>query len=595
MQPFIDSPPLSFLWKASWQAAVLILLVLAAQRVFRRRLSPRWRYGLWLLVAFRLALPWTAPSRVSVFNFLSFRGSPLGTAGNRTNPTAQSSASAPSASLAQPAPVAADSSSRLLASDSTSRPVAAPPWLGSLFPLLLVLWSVGALSLALCVLANHFRLSRKFTRRRPLIHAPVLNLLEDCKQLMHVRVPVTLIETPEVGSPALFGFVRPRLLLPAGMTRSFSLDELRCVFLHELGHIKRHDILFGWLATALQVLHWFNPLVWLAFHRMRLDRELACDALALGCVQGEENHLYGQTIIKLLESFGRPAWAPSLVGIVENKNQMKERIRMIANLRKTNRGLALAAVLFAGLGLITLTDAQPGSFPLPNDLIGTWVLVGSPGAVGKPPPTGGRLKFLTGTHWCDTQADPKTGAVMFHHGGTYTLNGNDYAQTTDYANPSTANLIGKTGKFTIKLEGDTLTLIGIGNPWKEVWKRAASDSPKPQKAEPATLQGTWGGHEIGASDKNAASLIVKGSSFEFHGANTNEWYKATFSVFDTTPKQLVIEITDCPFPEYAGKTSYALYELKEGKLTITGNEPGNPVAPSGFDAPGARKFVFQKE
>jgi hypothetical protein len=149
-------------------------------------------------------------------------------------------------------------------------------------------------------------------------------------------------------------------LLPVGLTRSFSQEELRYVFLHELSHIKRRDILTGWLMTALQILHWFNPLVWLAFHRMRVDRELACDALALSYAKEEENQPYGRTIIKLLEGFGCSTWAPSMAGTVENKNQMKERISMIAKFRKTSHGPALAGVLFIALGLVTLTDAQTG-------------------------------------------------------------------------------------------------------------------------------------------------------------------------------------------------------------------------------------------
>ena len=225
-------------------------------------------------------------------------------------------------------------------------------------PWLLVLWLAGAFVLAAWLALAHYRLWRRVTPRRPLIDVRVMNLLEDCKQLMGLRVPVTLVETPAVSSPSLFGFVRPRLLLPVGLTASFSEEELRHVFLHELSHIKRRDILTGWLMTGLQILHWFNPLVWLAFHRMRVDRELACDALALSYAREEENKPYGRTIIKLLEGFGSSAWAPSLAGTVENKNQMKERISMIAKFRRTNQVPALAGALFMGLGLVTLTDAQ---------------------------------------------------------------------------------------------------------------------------------------------------------------------------------------------------------------------------------------------
>jgi beta-lactamase regulating signal transducer with metallopeptidase domain len=233
----------------------------------------------------------------------------------------------------------------------------APRFSVSLSQVLLV-WATGALALAVCLVIMHYRLWRRVTPRRPLIDAEVMNLLEDCKQAMGLRVPVTLVETAAVGSPSLFGFVRPRLLLPVGLTRSFSQEELRFVFLHELSHIKRHDILTGWLMTALQILHWFNPLVWLAFHRMRVDRELACDALALSYAKEEENQPYGRTIIKLLEGFGCSTWGPSMAGTVENRNQMKERISMIAKFRRTSHGPALAGVLFIGLGLLTLTDAQ---------------------------------------------------------------------------------------------------------------------------------------------------------------------------------------------------------------------------------------------
>ena len=109
--------------------------------------------------------------------------------------------------------------------------------------------------------------------------------------------------------------------------------------------------------------------------------------------------------------------------------------------------------------------------PLAKNLLGTWILVGEPGKVGEVPASGGRLKFLTGRLWTVTQADPKTGVIIFHHGGTYTLNGDAYVETVEYATESNKELIKQTFKFTLKVEGDTLTQTGIGNPYNEVWKR----------------------------------------------------------------------------------------------------------------------------
>jgi len=123
-----------------------------------------------------------------------------------------------------------------------------------------------------------------------------------------------------------------------------------------------------------------------------------------------------------------------------------------------------------GEGKLAPLSSAPSQ--LAKDLIGTWVLVGTPDKVREPPAAGGQLKFRTGRHWLITQADPNTGVVIYHHGGTYTLDGDEYAEKVEYANESTASLINQIYKYKVKVEGDTLTEIGIGNPWTQVWKRA---------------------------------------------------------------------------------------------------------------------------
>jgi beta-lactamase regulating signal transducer with metallopeptidase domain len=319
----------------SGQASILIVLVLAAQWLCGRRLQPRWRYALWLLVLLRLALPWTIPSPVSLFNVLKL---PAATPYSQVETATASMTDAPASNAQEVAILVSSAGAHWLA------------WL----------WAAGALCLAGCAALSHYRIRRRVRNRRPLIDEPTLNLLEDCKSLMGVGIPVTLIETEAIESPTLFGFVRPRLLLPAGLASSFTREELRHVFLHELAHIKRHDVLTGWVILGLQTIHWFNPLVWLAFHRLRADRELACDALALSYARPGENQAYGLTIVKLLEGFGQSVRAPSLAGILENKQLMKERISMIAKFPDKHRGRALAICLFAGLALIALTGPQDG-------------------------------------------------------------------------------------------------------------------------------------------------------------------------------------------------------------------------------------------
>jgi len=125
---------------------------------------------------------------------------------------------------------------------------------------------------------------------------------------------------------------------------------------------------------------------------------------------------------------------------------------------------------------------------------------------------------------------------------------------------------------------------------------AVSACSKSHNSDSVALQGTWKGQEAQVNSKGSSSLVLAGANLEFHGADTNEWYKATFTLReDTNPKQLVAVITECPAPQYVGKTANAIYRVEDGTLTITGNEPGNPAMPATFDAPGARRIVLKPQ
>ena len=98
---------------------------------------------------------------------------------------------------------------------------------------------------------------------------------------MGVRQPVQLIALARLYSPAVFGLRRVCLLLPESVAAQLSGREMRLVFLHEMAHIRRHDLTLNLLLMAVQFLHWFNPLVWLATHRIRADGELVCDDMVM--------------------------------------------------------------------------------------------------------------------------------------------------------------------------------------------------------------------------------------------------------------------------------------------------------------------------
>ena len=191
----------------------------------------------------------------------------------------------------------------------------------------------------------------------------ILELLEDCKFQLGLQTVIGVVETDGVKTPCLFGYLRPRLLLPHGILDEMGREELRYVFLHELAHLKRHDILIGWLMAIVQVLHWFNPAVWFAMAQISRDRELACDELALSRLKENESKAYGATILTFLERFARQQKLPAMAGIAENQSLIKRRITMIAQFK--NRKISWLPVIAIILLLLatTFTSAQIDSEP----------------------------------------------------------------------------------------------------------------------------------------------------------------------------------------------------------------------------------------
>ena len=168
------------------------------------------------------------------------------------------------------------------------------------------------------------------------------------------RTAVSLVESNSLKAPCLFGFRKPKLLLPKSLNLSDS--ELRLVLMHELMHVKRWDVLLNWVIIVVQALHWFNPVIWLAMRRLRAARESVCDELVISRLQSEERNLYGATLIKLIDSFsGVPS---TFIPIINRKKQMHQRIVMIAKFKPTTRVMsAIATVLLLVLACFTFTRA----------------------------------------------------------------------------------------------------------------------------------------------------------------------------------------------------------------------------------------------
>jgi beta-lactamase regulating signal transducer with metallopeptidase domain len=224
---------------------------------------------------------------------------------------------------------------------------------------LLILWFTGVMLFGIIVLFKNIAFWLR-VRRLPLVDDyALLDILDKCRLSLGIRRDISVIVTDNVKSPALFGYFRPRLLLPPHFFTTLYRHELRYVLLHELSHLKRHDIVVSWLATVFQIIYWFNPFVWYAFHHLRVDQEAACDAYVLSRMKQIQPADYANTIVSLLESFVRNRQLPSLVGIIEDRSQIRKRITRILNFKRYSlQAKSTSILMLLTVGLVLLTGSK---------------------------------------------------------------------------------------------------------------------------------------------------------------------------------------------------------------------------------------------
>ncbi|WP_248927611.1 M56 family metallopeptidase [Paenibacillus hamazuiensis] len=327
----------------SIMAAILVALVRALQQVLKNRLKPRWHYFLWLIVILRLILPWGPESEFSIYNWIGYPHSVY------------------SAVQINQEEVSTAADEQGSASPAGYRDVLA------------ALWAVGVCLLALYTVWVNWAFALRMKKETVRItDARVLELFQQCKTIMKVHTPIGLVQSRRLAAPALFGFFNPVLIMPHNISESLNDEQLRHVFLHELAHCKRNDIRVNGLMYALLIVHWFNPVLWYAYRRMRDDQEIASDALALSYLAPDKRQDYGYTIIKLLENFSQPARAIGNVYLVGNKDQLKRRMRMIKQFRSGSYRwsfLGIAIIIFVSGCTLTNPKVDSSSAPLSSSAI----------------------------------------------------------------------------------------------------------------------------------------------------------------------------------------------------------------------------------
>ena len=241
---------------SSFRATVIALFVLGIQLAFRKQLGARARYVMWLPVLLVLLTPVLPQSRWSVENL--FVRVPQTPAILQAGPAGPIAAPGPLVEISAPPPQALD-------------------W----HQIGLFAWMSVSAALLLFGAFSFIRTLRRFQRTRCVLSNESAAWIEQTAREVGLKHPPRVWRSSAITSPAITGLLRPVLLLPADFEQAFTAHEARLILRHELTHVKRGDLPLNALLCLVMTLHWFNPLLWLAFYKVRLDREAACDAQVL--------------------------------------------------------------------------------------------------------------------------------------------------------------------------------------------------------------------------------------------------------------------------------------------------------------------------
>ena len=334
--PLLAQALLHFLWQGALIAAALKLALIAA-----REAKPQLRYAFSLVALCAMALAVPASLAVMATGFA---------------PAAHAAGFSSPASVEETAEVTTLAFGLASADSTRPRPLARPAW----HAWLLATWLLGVAFFSLRLLAALVGSHRLRSTATPVPEA----LQAQVRQLAHrlgLRREVAIAASDRLRQAVVVGCWRPLILAPASWLIETPSDVLEAVLAHELSHIRRGDLWVNLIQRIVETLLFYHPGVWWVSRRIRREREMCCDHLAV--VATGEPIAYARA----LEWAGRQSLNAGGAGLAaaflgESDMSLKQRVQSVLGItvRQGNRSWPVALATLALASFVAL-----GAFGLP--------------------------------------------------------------------------------------------------------------------------------------------------------------------------------------------------------------------------------------
>jgi len=219
-------------------------------------------------------------------------------------------------------------------------------------PLIVMAWGAGFIFFLLR-LAGGIWFTHKIRSGSRLVEGPWQEFVRESARHLGITRLIELAESASITTPMVIGFLKPVILLPAGMLTGLTTSQLETVLLHELAHIKRRDFLVNFLQTILETIFFFNPFVWILSNEIRKEREYCCDDLVMK--RHGDAMAYAHALVRLAEA--RLASPVLALPLSNDRNVLLQRVKRIMEkpFKRSDRNRIVIPALLLIVGLVSVS------------------------------------------------------------------------------------------------------------------------------------------------------------------------------------------------------------------------------------------------
>ncbi len=320
-----------YIIQTSVYGSIVGIIIYILNSTLLRKLSAKWHYLLWYVMILKLVFPKGPESKISIFNQLKYSAKITETElfeyAKRVEPITEITNLESSVSLGD---------------------------------ILSYIWLTGFIIALLWVCISFIMLEKSINTSSSEPKNITREILMECVKKTNTHGKIRLIVQNHITATSLYGFFKPKILITKDF-ENMNKKHIQNTFIHELSHCKRGDIVVNYLLLFLRCAHWFNPIIWFLFKKIRRDTELATDELAMSFLFPDEHKDYGLTLIDSLSLQKKKS--SNVLGMASSKSDIKKRVKSIAEFKKTSFFKHICSfftlLLVASISLTSSVVAKP--------------------------------------------------------------------------------------------------------------------------------------------------------------------------------------------------------------------------------------------